>query len=220
MPVPPCTGVLFASIAVASTLLAILLVGIREKGPHSPIIRETFSRLCMFTTETHMLFVSDFMERALDIPYPDVSPVWDIGSLGEVAMHFEASVHYQLNTTDADTEWKALVPPNGGLVFAGSDTDGQTYMLSMFHQLHCLDVLRQKYANRECADGLTAHCLNYLRQTIYCRRDLVLEPVIDVEGPHAVQPWKTIQCQDWRQVYGAQEMNSFSTSSRQETGSD
>ena len=135
--------------------------------------------------------------------------MWDIGPLDEVALHFEASVHYQLNSTLADAEWAALYPPNGGLVHAKT-TDGKyegVYLLSLFHQLQCLDILRQTYAARARPGGLATHCLNYIRQTILCRRDVRLEPVVDVKGLHAVQPWKSVRCKDWRQVYAAQEIN-------------
>ncbi|KAI9057633.1 hypothetical protein FKP32DRAFT_1583349, partial [Trametes sanguinea] len=138
------------------------------------------------------------------------SPVWDIGPLPNVAMYFEPTVHYQLNSSDVDSEWEALVPGNGGIVYIGSER--QPYMLSVFHQLRCLDILRRAYLSRHppTPDGPNAsalHCLNYIRQMVLCRRDTILEPVIDTEGPHAVQPWRTLTCKDWNQVYAAHAQN-------------
>ncbi|KAI0371485.1 hypothetical protein BV20DRAFT_1051511 [Pilatotrama ljubarskyi] len=76
-----------------------------------------------------------------EVIYTGVSPVWDIGPLRDVAMYFEPTVHYQLNSTEADAEWAALTPLNDGIVYAGSER--QPYLLSIFHQLRCLDVLRR-----------------------------------------------------------------------------
>ncbi|KAI0355428.1 hypothetical protein OH77DRAFT_1424924 [Trametes cingulata] len=143
------------------------------------------------------------------MPYEGVSPVWDIGPFRKVAMYIEPTVHYQMNSTEADAEWAALIPVNGGIVHAGPGR--QPYMLSVFHQLRCLDVLRRAYISRGRADArvnaTTLHCLNYIRQMVLCRRDTILEPVWDLEGPHAVRPWKTLTCDDWSQVYTAHARN-------------
>ena len=82
----------------------------------------------------------------------------------------------------------------------------------MWHQLRCLDIIRRAY---DAHEGLTPegpspvarHCLHYLRQTVLCRSDTRLEPVIDTDGPHAVQPWGTMTCKDWTRVYEAQAEN-------------
>ncbi|TBU28733.1 hypothetical protein BD311DRAFT_314669 [Dichomitus squalens] len=141
--------------------------------------------------------------------YENTSPVWDLGELPQKAMYFEPTVHYKTNSSEADAEWAALVP-GGGIVRIGPQ--GDLYLVSMFHQLRCLDIIRQSYNRRE---GLTPqgpsavamHCLHYLRQTGLCRRDTRLEPVIDTEGPHAVQPWGTMTCKDWTAVYDAYARN-------------
>ena len=46
-----------------------------------------------------------------------------------------------------------------------------------------------------------------MRQTVLCRRATRIEPVVDTEGPHSVQPWGTITCKDWTAVYAAQARN-------------
>ncbi|PIL37559.1 hypothetical protein GSI_01253 [Ganoderma sinense ZZ0214-1] len=141
--------------------------------------------------------------------YENTSPQWDLGELPPKLMYFEPTVHYELNTTAADAEWVALFPYDG-IVRIGEDRE--PYTISMFHQLRCLDVIRRAYIAREglTPEGPSAvslHCLQYLRQMILCRRDLRLEPVIDTEGPHAVQPWGTMTCKDWTAVYAAQARN-------------
>ncbi|KAI0371473.1 hypothetical protein BV20DRAFT_965210 [Pilatotrama ljubarskyi] len=124
-------------------------------------------------------------------------------------MYSEPTVHYQLNSTEADAEWAALTPLNGGIVYAGPER--QPYMPSLFHQLRCLDVLRRAYIYVQPADApgntTTLHWLNYIRQMVLCRRDAVLEPVWDTEGLNAVQPWRTLTCKDWNRVYEAHAQN-------------
>lgn len=68
--------------------------------------------------------------------------------------------------------------------------NGGVYMLSMYHQLHCLGVLREHYWRLldgaldndasviEEADNKrhhTGHCFDYLRQSVECSADMTLE---------------------------------------------
>ncbi|KAI0658607.1 hypothetical protein C8Q70DRAFT_178696 [Cubamyces menziesii] len=138
------------------------------------------------------------------------STMWDIGDLPKVSMYIEPSVRYQLNDTDSEAEWASLVPENGGVVYIGPDR--QPYMPSLFHQLRCLDVLRRAYISLqvptpEGLDAAALHCLNYIRQMVLCRRDTILERVVDPGGAHAVQPWQTLTCRDWTRVYDAHAHN-------------
>ena len=67
--------------------------------------------------------------------------------------------------------------------------DGPGYMMTVFHQLHCLSYLAEHYQQgyggveltKEVAHH-TAHCFNYLRQGIMCSADTTLEGKTD-EGP-------------------------------------
>jgi hypothetical protein len=61
-------------------------------------------------------------------------------------------------------------------------TDGPGYMMTVFHQLHCLSYLaehyQQGYAGVQLTDEVahhTAHCFNYLRQGLMCNADTTLE---------------------------------------------
>ncbi|KAJ6498096.1 hypothetical protein C8R47DRAFT_1112793 [Mycena vitilis] len=140
---------------------------------------------------------------------PGTSPVWDVGPIPKIYLNVENTVHYQLNSSGADAEWAALVPPNGGIVRVGPD---KTPLIpSLFHQLRCLDILRKAYvvdAHNNLPEharlaAQSRHCLNYLRQMIMCRANLRLEPVVDPLGVHAVDPWGKLTCSDWRVVYTA-----------------
>ncbi|KAI4860514.1 hypothetical protein F4820DRAFT_452822 [Hypoxylon rubiginosum] len=61
-------------------------------------------------------------------------------------------------------------------------SDGPAYMMSVFHQLHCLsyivDHFQQGYAGTELTEEVahhSAHCIDYLRQSIMCAADTNLE---------------------------------------------
>ena len=77
----------------------------------------------------------------------------------------------------------------------------------MFHQLRCLNILRQTlYRNQhtnapKSVSALDQHCLNYLRQVLFCEADLGLEPVV-LQYHGSVAP-HTRTCNDWTKVYDA-----------------
>lgn len=121
-------------------------------------------------------------------------------------MFVESTTNYQLNTSGAAEQWSALVP-HDGIIHLGAEN--QQFMLSMFHQLQCLDIIRQAYAshNDEAFVALSHHCLNYLRQMVLCRRNLRLERVVDPDQLPSVQPWGRLTCKDWRVVYKEFERN-------------
>ncbi|KAK4221318.1 hypothetical protein QBC38DRAFT_134373 [Podospora fimiseda] len=67
--------------------------------------------------------------------------------------------------------------------------DGPGFMMTVFHQLHCLSYLAENYqrgyAGIELTEEVanhTAHCFNYLRQGIMCSADTTLEGKTDA-GP-------------------------------------
>ncbi|KAJ7485123.1 hypothetical protein B0H11DRAFT_1722399 [Mycena galericulata] len=122
-------------------------------------------------------------------------------------MAVEDTQNYQLTGADAGPQWASMIPKNGGIVHVGPDR--QPYMLSIFHQLKCLDILRRMYAEEHGGglDDVGRHCLNYLRQTVLCRSDLRLESVQASDGLHVVDMWGDLTCTDWRQVYARVEEN-------------
>ncbi|KAL2155865.1 hypothetical protein VTH82DRAFT_607 [Thermothelomyces myriococcoides] len=67
--------------------------------------------------------------------------------------------------------------------------DGPGYMMTVFHQLHCLSYLAEHWQRGYAGANLTeevahhtAHCFNYLRQGIMCAADTTLEGETDA-GP-------------------------------------
>ncbi|TBU51884.1 hypothetical protein BD310DRAFT_941351 [Dichomitus squalens] len=139
---------------------------------------------------------------------------WNIPSLEDVYLSHEDSIHYALETDLGAAEWKSILPSGGSTLYFGEDL--RPFTLSMFHQLRCLDILRDilvefhynkspdaTYKNPEMAK----HCMNYLRQTVICRADTRLEHVRAASGPRVVVSDLTHSCKDWTAVYEAAERN-------------
>ncbi|VDC03520.1 unnamed protein product [Peniophora sp. CBMAI 1063] len=125
-----------------------------------------------------------------------------------VALVMEESEHYGISHPDAREEWATTTATGFGYVRLGPDR--RAFALSMFHQLHCLRLLRAGLDGdyRPQIQGHFRHCLNYLRQMILCQPDLTLEPhnVID-HDPMMKGPTSVHVCSDWREVYDAVEDN-------------
>ncbi|CAD6593629.1 MAG: hypothetical protein ASARMPRED_007746 [Alectoria sarmentosa] len=115
---------------------------------------------------------------------------------------------------ESNAAWEALRPKGGGAVVVPNakayglksgipmETGPDVYGVSMFHQLHCLTVLRASYyaalngtlppftqpgielLSEEKRLMLlrehTAHCFDYLRQGIMCAGDLTIESAVDL----------------------------------------
>ncbi|KAJ7713243.1 hypothetical protein B0H16DRAFT_1585623 [Mycena metata] len=130
------------------------------------------------------------------------SPAWNIGSLDEVFMEVHNSARYPLSGPQADEQWGALFPYSG-LVRLGPQRE--LFMVSMFHQLRCLDIIRRDYIEgsmgKNGTSAVTEHCLNFIRQMVLCRGDRRLECVVDPFGAHAVEVRGTQTCKDWTRIY-------------------
>ena len=82
-------------------------------------------------------------------------------------------------------------------------SDGPAYMMSVFHQLHCLSYLvehlQQGYGGVELEEEVahhSAHCIDYLRQAIMCSADTNLEGETEA-GPG----WGSVhECADYDAV--------------------
>ena len=115
---------------------------------------------------------------------------------------FDNSPRYDFTTDEGDQEWSSLVPSDG-LIHLGDNK--QPYMVSMMHQLRCLDILRQQVLlhpeARVTPKGLTRHCLNYMRQMVTCRMDLQLEPFQYASHQDPIDLTGEWECNDWEAVY-------------------
>jgi hypothetical protein len=100
--------------------------------------------------------------------------------LDTVTTDFQEDKRIQTFNSTADKLWQDTVTPNGGFVIDESRTESQVYGIAMFHQLHCLAMVRsgfqQLFARIERrGNGHTQmphgfdeahilHCLDYFRQ--------------------------------------------------------
>ncbi|KXG48868.1 Protein of unknown function DUF3328 [Penicillium griseofulvum] len=141
-----------------------------------------------------------------------------------------------------DIAWNQLLPDGRGYIYVenGAKYDlepgvqketGEIYGVSMFHQIHCLGVIRRDYyklamgiqtddhsvkeeAERQLAYEHTGHCFDYLRQAFECSGDMTLEwPRTEKDGsrfqtdgtgiPHVCASKDAIM--DYMEVYGYRE---------------
>ncbi|KAI0953945.1 hypothetical protein AcW1_006738 [Taiwanofungus camphoratus] len=129
------------------------------------------------------------------------SDLW-IVERGQVQLKFDNYIPYGL---DSELEWSALVPGNG-LVYVG--TNHQPFMVSMMHQLRCIDVVRAQLVKKEYRQmDMARHCMNYIRQMILCRGDTFLDPYQYPSKINPLDPHPVRRCLDWRAVYEAAENN-------------
>ncbi|KAG2038443.1 hypothetical protein BDR03DRAFT_862003, partial [Suillus americanus] len=95
--------------------------------------------------------------------------------LDTVALKFNNSEHYGTSDVTSWAEWKSLdhFPHGHGFVRLGPN--GRLFGVSMFHQIHCLQMIR--LALIDGPNGHSGHCINILRQAILCNSDITLDPL-------------------------------------------
>ncbi|KAJ7664449.1 hypothetical protein DFH06DRAFT_323729 [Mycena polygramma] len=123
-------------------------------------------------------------------------------------MTMEESRHYAVTGPDALDEWASGTPVGYGYVRLGPESRG--FSLAMFHELHCLHVMRLPLDGKASAHtlGHMQHCLNYLRQFILCSPNLTLEPVdVLTREFEENRVGATHVCRDWTQMYEEMENN-------------
>ncbi|KAI9146896.1 Oxidase ustYa [Paramyrothecium foliicola] len=141
------------------------------------------------------------------------------------------------SSPESNAAWDNLMPSGRGFVLVEdpksyglgpgipTDTEVDRYSISMFHQLHCLGMVREMYfasvhgskANVFGEEELSGtelkhqqmihigHCFDYLRQAIMCAGDMTLEGAMLLPngevGPAGVDGWgATHQCRSWEQA--------------------
>lgn len=128
--------------------------------------------------------------------------IWDVPRK-YVLLEFDDGFRYGLNAT---SEWSTLIPGEG-IVHLGPQ--GTPHMISMFHELRCLDIIRSQIitpaAHRDL--HLAQHCMNYIRQMVLCRGDTYLDPYQYPSHIATVDKFVGRKCLDWRAVYDAVESN-------------
>ncbi|KAK5994224.1 Hydroxylase cctR-like protein [Cladobotryum mycophilum] len=120
------------------------------------------------------------------------------------------------------TIWDSLDPAGEGWIeipewkkWGLPSSPGRAYQIAMYHQLHCIASLKadtlflytllDQTSSVEAIEGVkkkihkeshTAHCLEYLRQSIMCLGDTTLEPFVGELGldhiEHKCRNWDTL----------------------------
>ncbi|KAK7550018.1 hypothetical protein IWX49DRAFT_154217 [Phyllosticta citricarpa] len=128
-------------------------------------------------------------------------------------------------TAASNALWSALRPPGDGLVEIARThqrnlpwaqpskhhpSTHRAYGLSVFHQLHCLDYIRQAFYPGAMVDEFRKddqdpvmhrdHCIDYIRQSIMCSADVTFEPVLVPQG-HIDGMGATHLCRNWDRVF-------------------
>ncbi|KAK2017114.1 hypothetical protein LZ32DRAFT_39060 [Colletotrichum eremochloae] len=160
--------------------------------------------------------------------YYGEEPVKSELQLPTVGKTFELDLKYAMPPSpEVDEAWASLLPKEGGF-FKHPTLAPQKSCMAVFHQLHCLDMIRQTLyearpdfvahshndtnARESHADHETAHdhnhshdmyhighCFDLVRQSILCRPDLTIEVGDPAIG--GVTGFGTEhQCVDWQQL--------------------
>lgn len=124
-------------------------------------------------------------------------------------------------TNRTDRNWNSLIPYGGGFVPVSDpaawglprderqEDDQQLWGVSVFHQLHCLSLLRIVHFNfvagtpsDEETVTHSAHCFDFLRQAISCFGDTTLEmPQLRTEATIDRATWSSPrQCRDFESI--------------------
>ena len=142
-------------------------------------------------------------------------------------MVVEETRSYPILGQDAFERWARSSPKGFGYVRLGPEH--RAFAVSMFHQLHCLRLLRVALAGNydSYTMGHAQHCLNYIRQYVHkiyrriswnnqllifrmvlCSPNLTLEPANILARDFEVdRVGATHVCLDWSVLYGDVENN-------------
>ncbi|KAI1351456.1 hypothetical protein F5Y01DRAFT_282397 [Xylaria sp. FL0043] len=110
--------------------------------------------------------------------------------LGEVDAVFRYQKKFTLHPdNETNALWDSIFPRGRGFI-QHPEISPEIHCLAVFHQLHCLDIIRSGYWS--AMDGVEPshhakpshlrHCFDYLRQSVMCSADTNLEPVIEGRG--------------------------------------
>ncbi|KAH9203073.1 hypothetical protein DL95DRAFT_399693 [Leptodontidium sp. 2 PMI_412] len=160
----------------------------------------------------------------------------------------EKKIYSSRPSPDSDKAWDELLPPGRGYVFIkdgqshglkepGEMTkNGEIYSVALFHQIHCLGMLRGNYwellsradkqddleslknfAQHHMKNNHANHCFDYLRQSLQCAADMSLE--WPEPGTKSTDGWGVPHlCKSWDSVMGYMDKNHLNASSRHDIG--
>lgn len=132
----------------------------------------------------------------------DVPEILQMPPEKPIEMNIEESVHFSIKyPAEAEEEWMKSEPYGRGVVRLGPDN--RAFLVSMFHQLHCLHYMEGEIGVVDSERWPhVQHCLNMLRQWILCQADLTLEEGSSMQRNFTVDRWSDTRiCHDWEAVY-------------------
>jgi hypothetical protein len=113
-----------------------------------------------------------------------------------------------------DTDWQSMFPRSSGFLTLGPND--KMFYVSMYHQLHCVAILRQGYVTAKAGalvwpgngtriEHHVVHCLAYLREMALCHADPTLEIgeliLLDGRKQHGIDGTGIAhRCRDWTKV--------------------
>ena len=112
----------------------------------------------------------------------------------------------------AGRPWGTLASPDDYYV-PKAITAKRMFVVTMFHELHCLRMLNAAYYSVQVSEGHLKHCLHYIRQMALCDADMTPEPAgweekWNVENDSGLdREGATHVCQDFQSVFYAVENN-------------
>ena len=172
------------------------------------------------------------LTAAYEEPFAQVFPLLST----EIMLFTPNESFYSVLDSDHQRAWDSLIPYGSGFVridnpqhygLSGgypleSTTPGvrsESYCVSAFHQLHCLNSIKHQLENPgqphqghtddqlnpHASELHVAHCLDYLRQSIMCCGDMSLESAVmgeDGNLQQAVNGWGVKhECKAWDEVF-------------------
>ncbi|KAJ7352500.1 hypothetical protein DFH08DRAFT_89119 [Mycena albidolilacea] len=170
--------------------------------------------ICLLIVKTGgMLWLRQLAQRSGQHTYSyvgeDYPRAWPIPMARPVLMPLENTHRYMFDNPESDQEWAAMTPRNG-IIHLGEQR--RPFSISMFHQLRCISLLRKEMVSAQKTgvvkpeSQLNQHCINYMRQMLFCAADPVLDTVLGPQSRPTVTP-EFFECKDWQLVYDEVEKN-------------
>ncbi|KAH8822039.1 hypothetical protein F5884DRAFT_851235 [Xylogone sp. PMI_703] len=133
---------------------------------------------------------------------------------------FKPDSRFSGNPVDKNSPWQEMNPMGHGFIeiaepwrwgLEGGHPMGnpslpgsEGYLISMYHQLHCLAAIKAAVAGiKHNKPEHLNHCFDYIRQGIMCAGDLTLEPTsLNGVQTNGASGWDVEHyCKDWDAVY-------------------
>ena len=133
-------------------------------------------------------------------------------------MGLHETLRYGLNASDdvGDLDWDTVLHLAEGFGRARVGPERRVYVVSYFHQLHCLRGIQRGIVSPGRLDGVSPapehihHCINYLRQTLLCGALDMLEKGDFMESDFTDgSVGNDLVCMDWQAVVADEKQKNY-----------